>query len=82
MSIDQIPPPRWNPKGGHEFSGNYRHGKYAGLTKFLKALAVGQGKEAPREWERLATTKAKCLGIKIVTRRLGATDKVTIYRVE
>lgn len=73
-----VPPRGW---GCHN-RGNYKHGKFVGLTEFVRQLKVGDVKKMPRLWESTAFARATRLGMKIKVRRLDNADTTTVYRTE
>lgn len=57
-------------------------GKTTGVSAFLRSLQVGEPKDCPQRWESGLGCAAQGLGIKVVSRRLGRADLITVYRVE
>jgi hypothetical protein len=65
------------------FKGRYRikYGIYAKLRQALSKMKVGESSVWPIGCEDGVRVIARRLRIKVVTRRLGRVDKVTVYRI-
>lgn len=59
----------------------YKDGINTELRETLSAMKVGEESEWPIKCENTVRVIARRLGIKAVSRRLGRTDKITVYRV-
>jgi hypothetical protein len=66
------------------FKGRYRikYGLYAKLREALSKMEIGQSSDWPIGCEDGVRVIASRLGIKVVSRRLGRSDKITVYRIE
>jgi hypothetical protein len=69
------------PRG---FGGRYKikNGIYVALRKALSEMHIGESSECPMRCEDGVRVVAKRLGIRVVTRRLGRLNKITVYRIE
>jgi hypothetical protein len=65
------------------FKGRYRvkYGIYAKLREALSKMKIGESSEWPIGCEDGVRVIARRLEIKVVTRRLGRSDKITVYRI-
>lgn len=72
----QIPPKYTKSKG------NRSSGKTAGVSEFLRTLEIGEAKDCARDWEQALSAAAKRIGIKVVSRRLGREETLTVFRIE
>jgi hypothetical protein len=73
--------PQLPPRG---FGGRYKikNGIYFALRSALSEMKIGESSEWPMRCEGGVRVIAKRLGIKVVTRRLGRLNKITVYRIE
>jgi hypothetical protein len=69
------------PRG---FGGRYKikSGIYVELREALSEMEIGESSDWPMRCEDGVRVIAKRLGIKVVTRRLGRLNKITVYRIE
>lgn len=70
--LGHIPPKSIKRRNEHE-GGN--------VADALRDLKVGDSIELPMSRENGVRASAECIGIKITSRRLGRTDKITVWRV-
>ena len=68
MTQNTIPPRGYNSRS------------QSGLMAKLRVMQVGESVTGPRHWEKTAYDKAKKAGVRIVLRRLGFEDSVTVFR--
>ena len=59
-----------------------KSGIYVELREALAEMKIGESSEWPKRCEDGVRVIAKRLGIKVVTRRLGRLNKITVYRIE
>lgn len=61
--------------------GNWKDGSSSHLRKLMLGLQVGESVIGPHKWESPCRVIARRIGIKVVSRREGRDDFVTVYRV-
>jgi hypothetical protein len=59
---------------------NYNDG--GNVAEALRALEIGESMELPMSRENGVRASARNAGVKVTTRRLGRTDKITVWRIE
>jgi hypothetical protein len=72
----QLPPRRFGARY------KIKNGIYVALRKGLSEMEIGESSEWPLRCEDGVRVIAKRLGIKVVSRRLGRLDKITVYRIK
>jgi len=70
------------PTRGFRGRRKIKYGIYVKLREALAKMKVGESSDWPIGCEAGVRVIAGRLGIKVVSRRLGRLDKVTVYRIE
>ena len=70
------------PTRGFRGRHKIKNGIYVELREALSEMKIGESSEWPVRCEDGVRVIATRLGIKVVSRRLGRLDKITVYRIE
>jgi len=70
------------PTRGFKGRRKIKSGIYVALREALSKMKIGQSSDWPIGCEDGVRVIAGRLGIKVVSRRLGRLDKVTVYRIQ
>jgi hypothetical protein len=70
------------PTRGFRGRHKIKYGIYAELREALSEMKIGESSEWPVRCEDGVRMIARRLGMKVVSRRLGRLDKITVYRIE